>query len=123
MHFLPFLLLCGGTEYYYLARSRSEQGNILSRFHAHHFPALITVASTLIFIQFLSYVIASMSLVSRYKKASGQYFSNRKNMDVSWLYTTLIFFIAIIIITTLNGLFAQTNWAKYYLSVFNFVIL
>jgi AraC-like DNA-binding protein len=123
LHFLPFLVLCAGTEYYYLGKSNSGQEKILSDFRSHHFPLLISIISTLIFIQFLIYVIASLILVSRYKRASRQYFSDSKNMNVSWLYTTLIFFIAIIIISAVNGVIAQTNWAKYYLTVFNFIIL
>jgi AraC-like DNA-binding protein len=122
LHFLPFLVLCACTEYYYLGQSRSSQENILSGFRSHHFPILISVVSTLIFIQFLIYVLASLNLVSGYKKASSQYFSDSKNIDVSWLYTTLIFFIAIIIISALNGMIVQTHWSKYFLTVFNCII-
>jgi hypothetical protein len=123
LHFLPFLILCIGTEYYYLGQSHRGQEKILSDFRAYHFPILISIISISIFIQFLIYIIASLILVSRYKRASSQYFSDSKNMNVSWLYNTLIFFIAIIIISALNGVIAQTNWAKYYLTVFNFIIL
>jgi AraC-like DNA-binding protein len=122
-HFLPFLLLFAGTEYYYLTYSRVEQENILYEIRTHHFPIAITITSTVIFIQFLIYTIAALRLVFRYKIASVQYFSNRKSADVKWLYTTLIFFIVIIIISALNGIFVQTQWAKYYLYLFNFVIL
>ena len=90
--------------------------------HAHHFPALLSVVSLSIFIQFLSYVIISLNLVSRYKNASGQFFSDRKNSDVSWLYNTLTFLILIIIVSILNGVIVQTIWAKYYLAIFNIVI-
>ena len=122
LHFLPFIILCAGTEYLYLRQSRNEQENIISRLREHHFPALITLVSLLIFLQFLSYVIISLNLVSRYKKASGQFFSDRKNTDVTWLYTMLIFLISIIVVTALNGLIAQTYLVKYYLTVFNIII-
>jgi AraC-like DNA-binding protein len=122
LHFFPFIILCAGTEYFYLNKSRNDQENIISRLHAHHFPALVSAVSLLIFIQFLSYVIISLNLVSKYKKASGQFFSNSKNSDVSWLYTTLISLILIIVVTIINGVIAQTPWAKYYLTVFNIVI-
>ncbi|HXB31454.1 MAG TPA: helix-turn-helix domain-containing protein [Puia sp.] len=122
-HFLPFLILFAGTEYYFLGISHSEQENILAGFQSHHFPFLISIISTLIFLQFLFYTLASLSLVSAYKKASGQYFSDSRNMNVSWLYNTFIFFIAIIIISALNGIIAQTHWVKYYLTVFNIIVL
>jgi len=123
LHFLPFLLFCAGTEYYYLGRSHNEQENILSGFRSHHFPIVISTISTLIFIQFLFYILASLNLISGYMKASGQYFSDSKRLNVGWLYNTLIFFIVIIIISALNGIIAQTHWVKYYLTVFNFIAL
>jgi AraC-like DNA-binding protein len=123
LHFLPFLVLFAVTEFYYLRQPRGVQEQFLSALSQYHLPASLSIVSTLIFVQFLSYVLASLRLVNRYKKASGQYFSDTKNRDVTWLYAMLIFFIAIIIISALNGLFAQTNLVKYYLLVFNFVIL
>jgi AraC-like DNA-binding protein len=122
-HFLPFLILFAGTESYYLSRPPNAQKQMLSDLSRHHLPIWVSVISTLIFIQFLVYVLASLRLVFHFKKASGQYFSDTKNRDVSWLYTTLIFFIGIILISALNGLFAQTALVKYYLLVFNFVVL
>ena len=122
-HFFLFLIFFAGTEYYYLTFSRAEKEIILAGIREHHFPFVVTITSTLIFIQFLIYATAALRLVSQYKKASGQYYSDRKNVDVSWLYTTLIFFIVIIIIVALNGIIAQTYWEKYYLYVFNFIVL
>jgi AraC-like DNA-binding protein len=122
-HFLPFLILFAGTEYYYLGKSHSEQEDILSGFQSYHFPYLISIISTLIFLQFLVYILASLSLISVYKKASGQYFSDSRNVNVSWLYNTLVFFVAIIIISALNGIIAQTYWVKYYLTVLNIIVL
>ena len=122
-HFYPFLILFACTEYYYLGKSHSEQENILAGFRSYHFPYLISIISTLIFIQFLFYILASLSLVSGYKKASGQYFSDDRNMNVAWLNNTFIFFIVIIIISAFNGIIAQTHWVKYYLTVFNIIVL
>ena len=123
LHLIPFFILFASTEYFYLVQSENAQVQILSNLREHHFPKLLTIVSSMIFIQFLLYVIFSLRQVSIYRKVSGQYFSDRKHIDVSWLYTTLIFFISIIIISGLNGIFAQTSLAKYYLFVFNFVIL
>ncbi len=122
-HFLPFLLFCTGTALYWFAQPRPVQERVLADLNEHHIPVLVSVVSTMIFIQFLLYVLASLRLVYRYRKASGQYFSDTKNRDVTWLYTTLIFFIAVIFISAINGLFAQTALAKYYFLIFNLVIL
>jgi AraC-like DNA-binding protein len=52
-----------------------------------------------------------------------QHFSSNQKTDVSWLSSMILFFLVIIIITILNGLFAQTSLASYYLFVFNIIIL
>jgi AraC-like DNA-binding protein len=122
-HFFLFLIFFAGTEFFYLIQPAIVQQRILSDLQKHEFPKWLSAASLCIFFQFLLYVLASLRLVSRYKKASGQFFSDQKNMDISWLYSTLIFLIAIILISAFNGLFTRTAWAKYYLLVFNFIIL
>jgi AraC-like DNA-binding protein len=123
VHFLPFILFFSGTELYYLFLPREVQERLLRNLSEHHFPKPFSIVSVLIFVQFLSYAAGSLRLVSRYKKTASQLFSNRKHTDISWLFFTLLFFIVIMIITTLNGLFAQTPFAKYYLLAFNIVIL
>lgn len=123
IHFLPFLIVFSGTEFYYLIQPRDIQERILNSLHEHHLPLIISIVSTLIFIQFLFYAIASIRLVALYKNATSQIFSDPRRTDVSWLYSTLIFFIIAMIITILNSLLAQTSFAKYYLLTFNLVIL
>jgi AraC-like DNA-binding protein len=123
LHFLPFVIFFSATEYYYLIQTREVQEEILRVLLNHHFPKAITLVSTVIFIQFLFYAFFSLRLVSQYKKATGQLFSNPMQTDVSWLYSTIIFFISLMVITTLNGLLTQTPMAKYYLIAFNIIIL
>ncbi len=123
VHFLPFLVIFCCTEIYYQNQPIETQERILISLSEHRIPAFISDISTLIFLQFLGYAIASLRLVSLYKKMAGQRFSNPKYTDVSWLYSTLIFFILIIIISALNGLLAQTPFSKYYLVAFNAVVV
>jgi len=122
-HFLVFVILCVGTEIYYLNQPPVTQQAILRNLYEHHLPAAVSIVSAIIFLQFLFYAINALRLVAAYKKATGQFFSNPRNIDVSWLYSTIIFFILIIIISALNSLLAQTALAKYYLFAFNLVIL
>ena len=123
LHLLPFLIIGACTEYFYLSQPRSMQEEILSGLRQHHLPGIITIVSSLIFGQFLLYVIGSLRLISNYKKASGQYFSDSRSQDLSWLYGMMVFLIIIIFISVLNGIFVQTALAKYYLIIFNVVIL
>jgi AraC-like DNA-binding protein len=123
MHFLTFVVFFAATEIYYLNQPYDVQERILRNLLEHHLPPAVSFVSTLLFLQFLLYAIFSLRLVSQYKKATGQVFSNPRYSNVSWLYSTILFFILIIIISILNGLLAQTAFAKYYLVAFNIIIL
>jgi AraC-like DNA-binding protein len=123
LHFSPFVILFSATEFYYLTLPNDVQQSILRNLLDHHVPGPISIVTALIFIQFLFYSIASLRLVSLYKETANQLFSNPKRTDASWLYTTIIFFISVMVITTLNGVLAQTSLAKYFLIAFNLVIL
>jgi AraC-like DNA-binding protein len=122
IHFLPFLIVFCCTEIYYQSQPFVVQERILISLSEHRVPAIISDISTLIFLQFLCYAIAALRFVSLYKKMAGQHFSNPKYTDVSWLYSTIVFFILIIIISALNGVLAQTAFSKYYLFAFNLVV-
>jgi AraC-like DNA-binding protein len=123
LHFLPFLVVFSGTELYYLIQPNDVKEGILKSLHTHHFPLAVSIVSAMIFIQFLFYAGASLRSVLQYKKATIQLFSDPKHINVSWLYSTVIFFISIIVITILNSLLAQTSFVKYYLLTFNIVTL
>jgi len=81
--FLPFIILFSGTEFYFLTQPQNVQERILANVIHHNLPGFVSIVSTLIFVQFLLYIIASLRLVSLYKKAASQYFSNIKQIDVS----------------------------------------
>jgi AraC-like DNA-binding protein len=123
LHFLPFLIFFSATEFYYLSQPYEVKEAFLHGLSGHQVPVAVSIATGFIFIQFLFYAILSLRLVSLYKKTANQLFSNPKQTDVSWLYSTIIFFTLIIVVTTLNGLLAQTPFAKYFLVAFNLVIL
>ncbi|MDB4901446.1 MAG: helix-turn-helix transcriptional regulator [Mucilaginibacter sp.] len=122
-HFAVFVIFFSGTEFYYLFQTPDEQKSILRSVLEHHFPVAVSFASALIFIQFLLYAICSLRLVFFYKSTTNQLFSNSRHTNVSWLYSTIIFFTFIMFITTLNGLLTLTSFIKYYLFAFNVVIL
>jgi AraC-like DNA-binding protein len=106
-----------------IVQPSAEQERLLSDILQQHLPKSVTIASTLIFIQFLGYVTASLQSVATYKKTATQHLSADRQMDVSWLSSTIIFFLLVIVITIINGLLAQTALATYYLVGFNIIIL
>jgi AraC-like DNA-binding protein len=122
-YFLPFIILFLATEIYILVQPHSTQERLLSNIVQHHIPKSVSIVSTLIFLQFLWYIIASLKLISSYKKIATQHFSNKKQTDVSWLSSTILFFLLIVVVTIVNGLLAQTSLAAYFLVGFNIIIL
>src|SRR5450631_1119287 len=115
LHFLPFIIFFSGTEIYYLGQPRAVQEQILTNLLAHHIPVSVSIVSTIIFVQFLYYIIASWRSVAAYQQEAHQYVSSKSQYSVSWLSSTIFFFLLIIGLTIVNGLLAQTVLAPYYL--------
>jgi AraC-like DNA-binding protein len=120
-HLLPFVAVFCVSEGFYLSLSPVEQGNLLRGLAVQRFPWVLSVVSLLIFLQFLVYVMASLRLVRRYKEAAGQRFSDRRRTDLSWLYSTLLFFIGVIIFAAFRGFVVRSPEA--YLGLFNVLVL
>lgn len=122
-HFVPFVVFFLGTEFYFIIQPKNVQRSILSNVLSHQFSGIVSFVSALIFVQFLFYIIASLRLISLYKKTAAQHLSNRRQIDISWLSSTVIFFLVLIVLIILNGLVTQTSLATYYLVGFNIIIL
>jgi AraC-like DNA-binding protein len=123
IHFLPFVIFFSGTEIYYLIQPKAVQEQILTNLLAQHIPVSVSLVSTLIFLQFLYYIIASFRSVTAYQQEAHQYVSSKSQYSISWLSSTILFFLLIIGLTIVNGLLAQTILAPYYLIGFNLIIL
>src|SRR3984957_19443797 len=123
VHFVPFVVFFLGTESYYVFQSRATQELLLQNALAHRFHWSISLASSIIFLQFSLYIAFSLDLIARHKKAAAQHFSNPGKTSLSWLYTMLVFFMFLMIGTTLNGLLAGTPLANHYLLTFSVIIL
>jgi len=122
-HFLPFLLFFLITEFLYLRLPHYSKMQLLTRLQNHRIAAGFIWVSGIVLLQFLLYAILSLREITRYKKATSQLFSNPKSTGVSWLYSTIVFFIVVMVIATLNSFLSQSALAKYYLLAFNLVLL
>jgi len=122
-HFLPFLFFLLITECLYLYLPADSKTRLLTSLLNHRIAAGFVWISGIILLQFLFYAVLSLREIARYKKATNQLFSSAKSTCVAWLYSTIVFFIVMMVITTLNGLLAQSALAKYYLLAFNLVLL
>ena len=123
IHFVPFVVFFLGTEIFYVSEPRATQEMLLQNALAHRFHWSVSLASSIIFLQFSLYIAFSLDLIARHKKAATQHFSNPGQTSLSWLYTMLVFFMVLMIGTTLNGLLAGTPVANHYLLIFTVIIL
>jgi AraC-like DNA-binding protein len=123
IHFLPFLIFFTATETYYQSQPNEIKEQIMTNILNHQIPLYISIVSIIIFIQFLLYLFASLQLIAAYKKEARQFVSSNSQYSVSWLSSTILFFLLIILITIINSLLAQTVLASYYLIVFNILVL
>ncbi len=99
-----------------------SDGRLLENLSQHQVPFYVTIVSNLIFIQFLFYIITSFRMVSWYKKNANQFISNKNQQNINWLYSMILFFLLIIVMSIVNGLLAQTSIASYYLAIFNGIV-
>ena len=74
LHFLPFVIFFSATEIYFISQPAEVQKTWLHNILQYHIPRSVSVISTLIFIQFLGYIVASFKLISEYKRILGQRF-------------------------------------------------
>jgi AraC-like DNA-binding protein len=123
VHFVPFLVFFLMTEIYYVFQPRATQELLLQNALAHRFHWSISISSSIIFLHFSLYIAFSLDLIARHKKAATQHFSNPGQTSLSWLYTMLVFFMILMIGTTLNGLLAGTPLTNHYLLTFGMIIL
>jgi AraC-like DNA-binding protein len=123
VHFVPFVVFFLATEIFYVSEPRATQELLLQNALAHRFHWSVSLASSIIFLQFSLYIAFSLDLIARHKKAAAQHFSNPGQTSLSWLYTMLVFFMFLMIGTTLNGLLAGTPLARHYLLTFSVIIL
>jgi len=121
-HFIPFFIICAGTEIYFHTQSPIDQRRIMDSLLRHQVPGAVAVISNLIFIQFLIYIMASFRLISRFRKNAKQFFSNQEQHNMQWLSSMILFFLLIVVMIILNGLLTQTVLASYYLIVFNMIV-
>jgi AraC-like DNA-binding protein len=123
VHFLPFLIMFLGTESLYIRLPYETKERLLTQLLHHQFAGGFAWVSGIVLLQFLVYSVLSLRLVGQYRKATLDLSSNPRSMDVSWLYFMLIFFIVVMMAATFNSMLAQTDMAKYYLLVFNIIML
>jgi AraC-like DNA-binding protein len=122
IHFLPFAIFFLGFEICYLLQDRQYLLDSLDKLAIRHIPVVFYWSSALIFLQFFLYMAASIRLLGRHRKLALEHLSNFRYIRIRWLYTTLIFFTACMLLAAFNGFLGLTAWSKYYYAFFTGLI-
>jgi len=122
LHFVPFFVFFICTESYWLSTPTTTQRFILERILQRDLPVSVYIASSLIFIQFLLYILTSLRLIRKYGQEMIARLSDYNRVNTSWLYSTIIFFTILMTVSMFNGTLGLTSWSRYYYIAFTVLI-
>lgn len=117
-HFLPFVLLTVVSLVSYHAQGRTDQLRVLSEIRERKLPAQVYLVSILIYIHYFWYMFRSLQLVRQYRQKATEKFSNESTVNLRWLRSTLLFFMALMVLSALAGLASAGRWTTLYYLVF-----
>src|SRR5258706_4183754 len=126
IHFLPFMLLFIVSEAGYLVAGHQKQIEILTGIIERKIPEAIYIVSSGIYIHFLVYLFVALQLIKRYSVAASNQYSEAQRVTLRWLKTTIIFFLALIVVSAINSYLSFQSLEHAYfllLSIIVFLLL
>jgi AraC-like DNA-binding protein len=114
LHILPFLICFFVTEGSYLALSTEQKHSLLQGLLVREVPKYVYIASALIFLHFFIYAWASFRLIRKFKRQAANKFSDVERQNITWLSTTLVFFVMLMIFGAISGFIRLTPFSQYY---------
>lgn len=123
LHFLPFIICFLFTETAYLLLSRQNKLVILQDLIDRKIPTYTYWASAFIFLHFFIYAWACFRLITKFRKEASERFSDTDRNNISWLSSTLVFFVILMILGVMNSFVSLTSFARYYYFVLLLVMI
>ena len=123
IHFLPFIFVSLVSEISYLFQNRQIEQSVLDYIVSRKIPSFLYWAYALVFIQFILYVFLIFQLLKNYRKEAADNFSSHMSINISWLYNTIIFFGACMLLLTLNVFMGLTPLVKYYYLILSLLLI
>ncbi len=109
-HFIPFLLLTALSIVSYHLLDSAGQQRVLSEIRERKLPASIYMVSLLIYTHYFCYMFLSLRLIRRRQLQASEKFSNEKAVNLNWLRSTILFLIALMLLSALAGLASAGGW-------------
>jgi len=122
LHLFPFLIFFSFSEISYLGAGYGTQIEILNRIIERKLPPAVYIGSFIIYIHFFSYLFGSLRLVKKYELAASNQYSADQKVTLSWLKTTIWFFLALMLVSTINSYLSLQSLIRPYFFVLSITV-
>ena len=113
LHTLPFVLLTGITLFGFHRLSVDDQQRTLQAIITEQLPKAFYIGSVFVIGHFLMYLLLSLRLIRRYKRTLNNQFSAVQNKNLTWLSSTILFFLIVIGLSFVRSVLVYTPFASY----------
>jgi AraC-like DNA-binding protein len=103
VHFIPFLFIFFISEISYLVVSHDMKIKILNNIISRTLPSSIYLVSCIIYVYFFVYLYLSGKAIKKYQIAASNQFADAQKVTLNWLTTTIYFFLALMVLSAVNG--------------------
>jgi AraC-like DNA-binding protein len=113
-HFAPFILLTLLSIISYSLQPADEKLKMLHAVIDRKIPTYIYWVAAVLYLHFFLYMFLCWRLIHQYQLAASNKFSDEQRTNLSWLRSTVFFFIIFMVLGAINGIMGFTRGAKYY---------
>jgi AraC-like DNA-binding protein len=122
LHFVPFGFFFLAFELFYILQDKQAILKMLNNIADRRLPVVLYWSSALVFGQYFIYMAATLQLIRKYKLAVRDNYSDPRYNNLRWLYSTIVFFSACMVLAAFNGFSRLTAWSQYYYLFFIVII-
>lgn len=113
-HLLPFILFLLFSFIGYSLQPAERKLQLLQQIRSRAMPSYFYLLAFLMVAHFCFYGYRSLRLISHYKKMAKDKFSDLQKINLSWLSSTIIFFVVLFIFSVINNMAELTHLVNYY---------
>jgi len=114
IHFLPFVLLTLLSIASFALMPVDEKLKMLHAVLDRKIPTYIYLIAAALYLHFFVYMFLCLRMIRQYQFAASNKFSDTQRTNITWLRSTVLFFIIFMLLGVLNGIIGLTQLTKYY---------
>lgn len=122
LHLLPFILFFLFSFISYNLQPAVKKLEVLEQIKSRAIPTYYYLLAFLMLCHFCFYSYKSLQLINKYKQLANDKFSDLQKVNLSWLSSTIVFFVVLLIFSVVNNTVELTALAKYYYFTLTIII-